>query len=76
MAQEFLDCADIIVGFEQMRGERVAEGVGCNMFIDYRCLRRAPDGFLETAFIGVMATYRIAPWINGESVGGKNILLY
>ena len=46
MTKQLLHRADIIVGFEEVRSERMTKGVRRDMFIDTRCLRCAPDSFL------------------------------
>jgi hypothetical protein len=45
VAEQFLDCADIVAVFEEVGGERVAEGVATGVFRD----AALPDGFLDGA---------------------------
>lgn len=50
MAEEFLDGADVIVGFEEMGGKAVAEGVGGDPFGNAGRPGCGPHGFLQAAF--------------------------
>jgi hypothetical protein len=55
MAQEFLDGADVVSGFEQMGGEAVAEGVGCGRLGNAACLDRGAHSPLQIGVVGMVA---------------------
>ena len=55
VAEEFLDGADIVAGFEEVGGEGVAEGVAADGFGDLGELDSGANGALEDLFIEVMA---------------------
>ena len=54
MAEEFLHGADVVIGQEQVRGERVSERVRADGLGDCRQARGFSDGFLEATFVQVM----------------------
>jgi len=74
VAQEFLDGADAVAGFEEVGGEGVAEDVGRDAFGHVCTPGRLPHGFLEAAFIGVMAPHSARSGIDREAGGGKDVL--
>jgi hypothetical protein len=53
--QEFLDGSDVVAGFEQVRGKRMAEGVTSNVFDDAGLANSLLHGPLEDGFVHVMA---------------------
>jgi hypothetical protein len=65
VAEEFLDGADIVAGFEEMGGEGVAEGMATDGFGDLGELDGGADGALEDLFIEMMAAGFAGTWING-----------
>lgn len=65
MAEEFLDGADIVAGFEEMGGEGVAKGVATDGFGDLGELDSGADGALEDLFVEVMAAGFAGARING-----------
>ena len=51
MTQQFLDRPDVVSVLEQVGGERVAECVACDMFLDAGQRRRFFDGALKDRFV-------------------------
>ena len=47
MAEEFLHRPDVVAGFEQVRGERMTEGVAISMFDNAGLLHGLFDGTLD-----------------------------
>ena len=70
MAEKFLDGAGplsleqrgrgVVVGFQEVGDKAVAEGVGTNPFGDSRRLGCGAHGFLQAAFVDVVAAERFA----------------
>jgi hypothetical protein len=54
VAEEFLDGADIVAGFEEVGGEGVAEGVATDGFRDLGELNGGANGALEDLLIEVI----------------------
>ena len=59
VTQQFLDGADVVVIFQQMRGKGVAEGMGRDPFGDASLLGSFLDAFLHSILVEVMATNHI-----------------
>lgn len=74
MAEQFLDGADVIAVFQQVRGETVAEGVAGDVLVNVGLLRGASDGFLHHAFVKVMAADQAGAWVFGMARGGEDVL--
>jgi hypothetical protein len=74
VAEQFLYVADVVAGFEQVGGKRMAQGVWGNMFGDFGLEGGAADGLLQAAFIAVMATNQLAARVNREPVSWEGIL--
>jgi hypothetical protein len=55
VAEELLDGADVVAAFEQVGGERVAEGVAGDAFGELRVLGGAADGALDHRLVQVVA---------------------
>jgi len=53
VAHESLDHADVITGFQQVRGEAVAEGVARDPFVQAGGFGRVGDGPAEHVFVYV-----------------------
>ena len=54
VAEEFLDGANVVAVFEEMGGERVAEGVATGLFINTGQLDGLFDGTLQNRLMQVM----------------------
>jgi len=82
MAEEFLDGADVpsavlrvnSAGFEEVGGEAVAKGVGGDVFADFGGQGSLAHGFLDAAFVEVMATDHAGTGVYGKAVGGEDVL--
>ena len=76
VAQQFLDCADIITVLQKVGRKTVAQGMAADVFL-YACQF---DGFfdspLKAAGMDVMAAGNVAARIFGQRLGRKNILPY
>ena len=55
MPQQFLDAADVVVVFEQVRREAMPKRVRADVFMNARLVRRDLDRFLDHGFVQVMA---------------------
>ena len=55
MSEQFLDGANVLAGFEQMRSKRMPERVAADAFADPRTPRRGRDGSLNDAFMQMEA---------------------
>ena len=56
VTQQFLDGAEVVVIFQQVRGKGVAEGMGRDPFGDASLPGSFLDGFLHSILVAVMAT--------------------
>jgi hypothetical protein len=74
VAEEFLDGADVIAGFEEMGGEGVAEGVAADWFGDLGELDCGTNGALEDLLVEVMAAGFAGARIDGKACGGEGVL--
>ena len=54
VAEEFLDGADVVAGFEQVGGEAVTEGVTAGGFDDAAGFDGGMDGALEVGIVGMV----------------------
>jgi hypothetical protein len=57
VAQQFLHGADVLPGFEQVRGERVAQGMRRDRLDDSCPIRRPPDRTLHALLVEMMALH-------------------
>lgn len=67
--------ADTVAVFEQVGGKTVAKGMATNPLGDIGGSNCAFDGFLQPAFMEVMATNNTAAGIFGEVVSREDELL-
>jgi hypothetical protein len=74
MAQQFLYGANVVAGFEQVGSKGVAKGMRCDMLVDLSGVRGAAHGALQDRLIGMVAAHLFAARVDGESVGGEDIL--
>lgn len=74
VAEEFLDGADVVAALEEVGGEGVAEGVGCDAFVDSCGLLGFADGALEGGFVDVVAGGFACLGVGVEGVGGEYVL--
>ncbi len=74
VAQEFLDGADVVAGFEEVGGEAVAEGVGCGHFGDSGLEEGGVEGFLDDGGVKVMAAFLLGVAIVPEVFLGEEPL--
>lgn len=72
--EEFLYGSDVVVVLEEMGGEGVAEGVGCDAFADSGDLLGFADGALEGGFVDVMAGGLAGLGVGVEGVSGEYVL--
>jgi hypothetical protein len=56
VAQQLLDGADVLPSLQQVRGERVAEGVAAGLLGHSGLVHGTFDGFLHHAWIEMVAT--------------------
>ena len=73
MAEEGLDLADVVAGFEQVGGKAMAEGVGRDAFADTGFSGGVTDEAVEDAAVGVPAK-AAAAFIAAENDAGKDEL--
>src|SRR5712691_2283837 len=59
---------------EQVRGERVAEGVTAGRLVDLRVAHCCMDSFLDARFVEVMTSPDAAPRIGTQARSGKDVL--
>jgi hypothetical protein len=74
MAEEFLDGADVVAGFEQVGGEGVAEGVAADGLGDAGGAGCAADFLLQAGSIRVMTAEDARARIDREPIRGKDVL--
>ncbi len=72
--EQCLHGPNIIPGFEQVRGKRMAEGMAGDMFINTGQACSGSHRFLQTAFIQVMAALDTSARVHGEAFGWEHIL--
>jgi len=71
MTEELLYGADIIPGFQEVRGEAMAQRVRPNRLRDPRLPRRRPDRLLQGGFVQVMPARYRAPARVGANPGRR-----
>ncbi len=74
VAEELLDCADVVAVFQEVRGEGVTQGVAAGIFLDARGLDGSLCRPLYCRFLEVMSSLDSAPRVDGSSGGGKDVL--
>lgn len=74
VAEEFLDGANIVSGFEQVSSEAVTKGVATGGFCEVGSADGKFDGVLKVFLGDVMAPSLAAAWIDGQAWGGKYVL--
>ncbi len=74
VAEEFLDGADVIVVFEQVGGEGMAEGMAGDALVYTSRYGGCADGPLQAARIQVVATGDAGTWIYRKLIGWENVL--
>lgn len=74
MAQQLLNGSDVIVGFDQMRGETMPERVGRGLLRDPRLPNGLRDRPRDGGFVGMVASLLTTSRANGEFTRRKNIL--
>lgn len=72
--EQFLDCADIVTGFEQVCGEAVAESVAAGMLWDPCFSDGEFNSVLQTFGRNMMPAFLSGTWIDGMFGGGEDIL--
>jgi hypothetical protein len=74
MAEEFLDSADVVAGFEEMGGEAVAKGVARSGLGEARPDDGFVDGSLEERLIDVVATLGLGRFVDPPAFLGEDPL--
>ena len=74
VAEELLDGANVGAVLEEVRGERVAEGVAGGVLVDPSVVGRTFDGPLDGGVGSVVAAGDVAPRVVGELGGGEDVL--
>ncbi len=74
MAEQFLDGADIVAVFEEVGGERVAEGMAGDPFLNFGLTGGGADRFLERAAADVVAASDAGARVLGQPDRGEDIL--
>jgi hypothetical protein len=74
VAEEFLDGADVVAVLEKMGGERVAEGVTTDALGDLSVAGGLFEGFLEAAFVEVIADDLACARIAATGAGWEGVL--
>ena len=72
--KQFLHCANVIPGFQEMRGETVPKGVRANRFVNFRQLHRRPDRPLQAAGVQMVTANDPAARFGLEAVRWEDIL--
>lgn len=74
MAEQILDGADVVTGFEQVGGEAVAQSVAGGAFFEAGQFGGAADGFLDGAGAEVVAAGDACAGIDRKAWGGEDVL--
>jgi hypothetical protein len=81
VAEEFLNGANVVVGFQEVSGKTVsrrgfalAEDVGTDPFGNSRRLGCGAHGFLQAAFVDVVAADDVAARVYRKAISRKDIL--
>jgi hypothetical protein len=72
--EEFLDRADVVAGFEEMRGKTVAKRVAGGGLGQARCADRVAEGSLKDSFMEVVAAALARGWVKIGSCCRKDPL--
>ena len=74
MTKQFLDGSDVVPVLEQMRGERVSEGMTTRPLREAGLLHRSGDGALNGGFVQVKPARESSPWVVADPRGWKREL--
>jgi hypothetical protein len=74
VTQKLSDGADIVIRFQQVDGEAVAQSVGSDGLDDTRQASRPFDRLLQAAFVQVMAAHDAGTWMLRKATGWENVL--
>jgi len=74
VTEEFLDGADVVAVLEEVGGKGVAEGVGGDGFLEACGFSGGANGFLEDAFVYVVAHGFAGGGVHREGDGGEEVL--
>ena len=74
MAEQLLYCTDVVAVFEEMGGKEVVEGVAGGALDNVSFADNALDGFLDIAFVDMVAANDVAARVLRELDGWKEIL--
>ena len=74
MPRQFLHGTNIVIRFQQMRCETVAQGMTSHPLVDVAGCSRALDHLLQRAFVQMMTTDRTPAGIRGEAAGREQEL--
>lgn len=64
VAQQFLDGTDIITSLNEMRGERVPQGMARRWLVDFFAYSRRFHRPLQNRLMKRLPTLNTSPWIN------------
>ncbi len=74
VAEELLDGANIVAVLEQMGSKTVPESVATGGFVDAGGADGVADGVLEVALGGVVAAFFAGARVEGDAIGGEDVL--
>lgn len=74
VAEQFLDGTNIVASFKQMGGKRMAKGVWPDRFVGEAGQAGGVNGFLQVAFIEMVALLETSLWVTGAIFGRENTL--
>jgi hypothetical protein len=74
VAQQFLNCTNIVSVLQEMSGEAVTKCMTADEFINPGHLRSFLDRFIQTTLMNMMTSLYAASWINGNCFSWKHIL--
>ena len=74
VAQQFLNCTNIVSVLQEMGGEAVTKCMTADEFINPGHLRSFLDRFIQTALMNMMTPLDTASWVNGDGFSWKHIL--
>ena len=69
VSEQFLNRANVVATFEQMRCEAVPEGVTADALRNSGCSHCLFNCFLHTALVQVMPTHQSVAWMLGDLTG-------
>lgn len=74
VAEEFLNGADVVAGFQEMGGKGVAECMWRDAFVKTSLFCSSAHGFLQAAFVSVVTSEVASARVRGESWSGEEPL--